>query len=385
MRDGRIVGKPKVIFFANTDWYLFNFRLGLARFLRSKGLEVVMMSPPGDYRGQFSEHGFRWIELPMDRRSINLHRELVLLRRLRNILKAESASAIHNFTIKCVVYGSLVAQFTGVPARINAVTGLGHVFISNSLKARLLRPFVIKLLKASLRGENGRLIVQNPDDRRLFLDRRMVDKSRLWLIEGSGVNTQRFQPVPRPLRGRVKVLLAARLLWEKGIAEYVDAARILQNRKDDVEFLLAGDLDPGNPSSVSERQIRRWQEDGLLTILGHVDDMPSLLSEVDLAVLPSYREGVPRGLIEAAAAGLPIVTTDVSGCREIVEHEVNGLLVPPRDASELAKAIEALLDDPKRRKAFGEAGREKVLREFDERIVFERTWDVYKSLGLAPA
>ncbi|HHJ13124.1 MAG TPA: glycosyltransferase family 1 protein [Gammaproteobacteria bacterium] len=382
MRDKENKGRRKVAFFANTDWYLFNFRLGLAKYLRAKGFDVVMMSPPGEYGYRFSEEGFRWIALPMDRRSLQPHRELFLLYRLRKILKAEAVDAIHNFTIKCVVYGSLAAQAAGVPSRINAVTGLGHVFVSDSLRARLLRPVVNRLLRYSLRGEGSRLVVQNPDDERLFLEQQMIDEPRLRLIKGSGVDTERFQSVPARAGERMRILLAARLLWEKGIEEYAEAARMLRHRKDEVEFLLAGDSDPGNPSAVPDEQIRQWREEDLLTILGHVDDMPSLLREVDLAVLPSYREGVPRGLIEAAAAGLPIVTTDASGCREIVEHEVNGFLVPPRDGRALAKAIERLLDDPNRRKAFGEAGREKVLREFDERIVFERTWQVYESLGL---
>lgn len=372
----------KVIFFANTDWYLYNFRLGLACSLRDQGAEVLMMSPPGEYGERLQTEGFRWIPLSMHRRSLNPFREFRLLRYICSIYRKEQPDVVHSFTIKSVVYGSLAAQAVGVKKRIHAVTGLGHIFISRSLRARLLRPLVMGLLRLALRGRESRLILQNPDDKKLFLQYKLIRPERIHLIRGSGVDTRRFAPIQKRRKGTFRVLLAARLLWEKGIREYVEAAQLLSHRADELEFLLAGTADPGNPSAVPELKIRRWQEDGLVRVLGHVEDMQRLLREVDLMVLPSWREGTPRGLLEAASMALPVITTDAPGCREVVENEKNGFLVPIGDPGALAEKIVYLLDHPETCCQFGTAGREKVCREFSQEIVFRRTLDVYRTLGI---
>lgn len=374
----------KVIFFANTDWYLYNFRLDLARYLAAEGMEVVMMSPPGDYGERLRQEGFRWISVPMERRSLNPLAEWKLLMRIRKIYAQEKPDAVHNFTIKSVIYGGLAAQAQNIRSRIHAVTGLGHVFVSDSLRARLLRPLVKMLLKRAMRGGHSRLIVQNPDDRRLFVDLKLIDPGHIHLIKGSGVDTRVFVPTRHQRGRRFRVLLASRLLREKGVREYAHAAEKLAIHADRVEFLLAGATDPGNPSSVDEDDIRVWQLTGLMKVLGHVDDVRYLMREVDLMVLPSYREGLPRGLIEAAAMELPIVTTDAPGCREVVDDGINGLLVPVGDADALARAIEYMLDHPEKCREFGRAGRKKVLREFDQKIVFALTGQVYRELGLLP-
>ncbi len=371
----------KIIFFANTDWYLYNFRLGLARYLREQGAEIIMMSPPGDYGPQLEKQGFRWIALPMERRSLNPFREIQLLRCISLIYKEEQPDIVHNFTIKSVVYGALAGQAAGIKKRIHAVTGLGHVFISQSFRARILRPLVKGLLKLALRGKESRLILQNTDDRDLFLQNNLVSSERISIIRGSGVDTQRFVPAKKEHKRKFRVLLAARLLWEKGIREYAEAAQLLAHRAAEVEFVLAGATDPGNPSAVSEQKIKEWQETGLFTVLGHVENMQELMTEVDLMVLPSWREGTPRGLLEAAAMALPIITTDAPGCREIVEHEQNGFLVPIGDASALAEKIEYLLDNPETCLDFGKTGRDKVEIKFAQEIVFRQTWEVYRSLG----
>ena len=372
----------KVIFFANTDWYLYNFTLNLARCLCNQGTEVVMMSPPGKYGPQIEAQGFRWIPLPMNRRSLNPLRELRLLYRIFSIYRKEQPNAVHNFTIKSVVYGALAARASGVQNRIHAVTGLGHIFISQSLQARSLRPLVKRLLRLALQGKGSRLILLNPDDRNLFLRQRLIDPERIYIIRGAGVDTERFAPVPRKRNGKFRVLLAARLLWEKGIREYAEAARLLSHQHDKLEFLLAGAADPGNPSAVPEQKIKEWREAGLLTVLGHVENMQQLMSEVDLMVLPSRREGTPSSLLEAASMALPIITTDAPGCREVVEHGKNGFLVPISDSAALAEKIEYLLDHPDTCRQFGTAGREKVCKEFSQEIVFRQTLDVYRTLGI---
>jgi len=324
----------------------------------------------------------RWIPLPMVRGSLNAVRELRLLFHLVGLYRREAPEIVHNFTIKCVVYGSIAARLTGIRRRINAIAGMGYVFTGDSLSARLLRPLVRLLMKIAMGGSESRLILQNKDDCAVFDQYRLVEKTRVRLIRGSGVNTDQFRPFSDERKQHTfRVIFAARLLWDKGVREYVEAARLLRESGLAIEFLLAGVPDPGNPAAVNERQVRDWNDAGLIRALGHVDDMVHWLHQADLAVLPSYyREGVPKSLIEAAACGLPIITTDAPGCREIVEQGVNGLLVPCRDANALAEAIRRLHDDPNQRRRMGAAGRAKVLAEFDERIVLSQTLCVYREL-----
>lgn len=373
--------RGRIFLFANTDWYLYNFRRSLACSLRDCGHELLLISPPGSYGGKLQDLGLRWQSVPMNRRSLNPLREVFLLWRLMRFMRRERPDVVHGFTIKCAVYGSLAARLVGVPARVNAVAGMGYVFTSDSLKARLLRPLVRMLLKLALGGRNARLILQNPDDVELFRKARLVDQDRVRLIPGSGVDCERFSPAPEAVsNGRVRVALPARLLWDKGLAEYVEAARLLRARGVAVDLLLAGDPDPGNPAAVPESVVRGWVSEGLLQWLGHVDDMPSLFQSVQIVALPSYREGLPKGLIEAGASGCALITTDVPGCREVVTHEVDGLLVPVKDGAALADAIERLVRDPALRHTLGAAAREKAVARFDERIVVARTVDVYAEL-----
>jgi len=371
----------KVLLFANTDWYLYNFRRTLALALRDAGHEVVMVSPPGPYGVRLETLGFRWVAAPMERRSLNPFRELVLLRWLRDLIRSERVDLVHGFTIKCAVYGALAARLAGDTARVSAVAGMGYVFISNDLKARVLRPVVRALLRLALGGRRARLILQNPDDVALFQAARLVDEGAIRLIRGSGVDCERFSPVERVgLADPVRVLLAARLLWDKGLAEFVDAARCLKGEGRRIEFLLAGDPDPGNPAAVPEETVQAWCAEGLVNWLGHVDDMPGLFGSVDIVVLPSYREGLPKGLIEAGACALPLVTTDVPGCREVVRDGEDGLLIPVKSATAIADAIRRLCDDPEFALRLGAAARQRALSDFDERLVIDRTIDVYREL-----
>jgi glycosyltransferase involved in cell wall biosynthesis len=374
----------KFVFFANTDWYLYNFRMAIAQRLQADGHEVVMMSPPGDFGERFAALGLRWVTLPMNRASLNPLREVATLWQLVRMLRREQPDLLHNFTVKCAIYGALAARVANVPAVVNAVAGMGYVFTSDSLKARALRPLVKTLLRGTLGSARSLLILQNPDDAEAFAASHLTAPGRIRVIRSSGVNTTRFQPVspPRRVDGRLRVLLAARLLWEKGLQEFVDAAGFLRDRGRDVEFLLAGMPDPGNPRSVSAAQVQQWVDAGLLQWLGHVDDMPALLNSVDVMALPSYyREGVPRSLIEAAACGLAIVTTDRPGCREVVtQHGVDGLRVGARDACDLADQIAALDDDRGLLARLGRSARQRALTDFDERLVIQRTVDVYAEL-----
>jgi glycosyltransferase involved in cell wall biosynthesis len=371
----------KVLLFANTDWYLYNFRRTLALALKEAGHEVVMVSPTGSYGSRLEALGFRWVAAPMERRSLNPFRELVLVGWLRDLIRREGIDLVHGFTIKCAVYGALAARLAGDTARVSAVAGMGYVFTSNDLKARVLRPVVRALLRMALGGSRSRLILQNPDDVALFQAAGLVDEGAIRLIRGSGVDCQRFQPGARNGLGKpVKVLLAARLLWDKGLAEFVEAARTLRNEGREIEFLLAGDPDPGNPAAVPEATVRAWVDAGVVKWLGHVDDMPALFGSVDIVVLPSYREGLPKGLIEAGACGLPLVTTDVPGCREVVRDGADGLLIPVKSGAAIADAIRRLCDDPDLARRLGAGARQRALDDFDERLVIGSTINVYREL-----
>jgi len=371
----------KVLLFANTDWYLYNFRLPLALALKAQGHEILFISPPGTYGARLQAAGCRWLPLLMERFSLNLWTETRLLQYLIALYRRERPDLAHHFTIKCVVYGALAARIAGV-STVNAMPGMGHVFSTDTPRNRLLRPVLSSLLRRCLNAPQSRLILQNPDDQQELLVQHLIRPERIRVIRGSGVNTQRFQPRPGPRQpGPFRVLLAARLLWDKGVGEYAAAARQLRREGLPIEFRLAGAPEPGNPASVPPDTIADWQQQGLLTALGHVDAMEPLLADTDLMVLPSYhREGAPRSLLEASASGLPIITADSIGCREVVEPNVNGLLIPPRNPAALAAAIRQLHDDPQTCQRMGQAGRAKVLAEFDERFVIEQTLAVYREL-----
>lgn len=371
----------KFIYFANTDWYLFNFRLQAARRLRDLGHEVLMLSPRGDYHARLQEKGFRWIELPVSRAGVNPFSELGVILRTLNVLRKERPDVLHNFTVKNAVYGSIAAKLVRTPAVINAVAGMGFVFSSKSFKARLLRPLVRRLMQATLGGRNSRLILQNPDDVATFVDEKIVTMDRIRLIRGSGVDTTLFA-ASRLSCGRLRVILCARLLIEKGILEFAEASRILASEGREVDFVLAGGSDSANPSAIDESTVRAWMAEGRLNWLGHVQDMPKLLASMHVMALPSfYREGVPRSLIEGAASGLAIITTNLPGCREVVaEDGKDGLWVEPRNAVDLARAIARLDDDRELLVRLASVARSKAVEFFDERLVIARTLEVYDEL-----
>lgn len=371
----------KILLFANTDWYLYNFRQSLALTLQTAGHTVTLISPPGSYGAKLQALGLDWRPVTMKRLSLNPWRELRLVVWLIRFLRREQIDLVHGFTIKCAVYGSVAARLTDDRPRVGAVAGMGYVFTSHSIKARLLRPLVKKVFRTAFGGKRSRLILQNDDDAEIFSQTKLIDKAHIHVIKSSGVDLSRFTPRTDELQKQpFRVVLPARLLWDKGVGELVEASRLLQARDKTVEVLLAGEPDIGNPATIDETKIRRWHQEGLIRWLGKVDDMPALFQSVHAVVLPSYREGLPKSLIEAAGCALPLITTDVPGCREVVTSEVDGLLVPPRDAKALANAIERLLSDSMLCRRLGQAARRKAEAEFDEKVIIGRTVAVYEQL-----
>jgi glycosyltransferase involved in cell wall biosynthesis len=367
--------------FANTAWYLYNFRLGTALRLRELGHDVLLASPADSYAPRFERNGLRWREVPMCRGRLDPLREARTVRATVSVLREERPDVLHNFTLRCAVYGAFAARITGVPSVVNAITGMGYVYASDDALARALRPVLTFLMRRTLDRRSSLLVLQNPDDAVAVTHAGLVDPLRIRVIRGSGVDTERFHPVPHP-EGRLRVVLASRLLREKGVEEFVEAARLLTRAGRDIDFVLSGAPDPGNPHSISPQRVAAWNDEGAVRCVGHLDDMVSLLATADVMVLPSYYgEGVPRSLIEGAAAGLAIVTTDRPGCREVVaEDGVDGLVVPCRDAMALADAIVRLDADRSLLRRLASRARANAVANFDQSIIIEQTLRVYGEL-----
>ena len=376
--DARIGQGRKIILVARTSWSLFNFRAGLMRALAARGLTVVGGGVGGDlYERKIRDLGVRFENLRIDQGGTNPISDLRLLYAFYRWYKAEAPDVVHHFTIKPVIYGSIAAYLAGVPKIINTITGLGYVY---SKRGGLLRRIVEGLYRVALRCATH-VFFQNEDDRQLFVSARIVPKEKTSVVPGSGVDLERFRDDGAGLRessSNVVVLIVARLLKEKGIGEFVDAARLLRSRLGDVSFRILGGIDTSNPAAVTQDELDGWLREGAVDWLGHAEDVRPALRAADIVVLPSYYpEGTPRSLLEAAAMGKVIVTTDTVGCRNVVEHGVTGFLVPPRDARRLSQAIFELATSAELRARMGAAGRRKMETEFDERIVIEKTLDAY--------
>jgi glycosyltransferase involved in cell wall biosynthesis len=365
----------KVLLFANTDWYLYHYRLSLAQAMQERGWEVVAISPPGEYAPRLQQAGFRWLPFPFSRRGKNPFSDLNLLRRLMDIYRVERPDAVHHFTIKPVLYGSLAARWLKIPTIINAIPGLGHVFIDESIPGRILRRIVMQFYRFAL--HNTQVIFQNPDNRALFVRYGLVQDGQHHLIRGSGVDVERLAPLPEP-EGDPVAALPARLLWPKGVSEFVEAARQLKAESIQARFALIGRGDPGNPQAVPEDQLRAWDDAGDVEWWGWTDNIFSIYDRSHIICLPTYYgEGVPRSLIEAAACGRPIVATDQPGCREVVQDGDNGLLIPAQDAIALADALRTLITDPDLRQRMGRRGRDLAVERFSVGQVIRETLAVY--------
>jgi glycosyltransferase involved in cell wall biosynthesis len=369
----------KILLFANTDWYLYNFRLAQALALRERGDEVVLVSPDGPYGPRMRDLGIRWLPFPLARRSLNPIEGFKTVLRLLKLYRREKPDLVHQFTVKCVLFGSLTCHLLGIHPVVNSVTGLGYVFMEGGAARRWLRGFI--KLSYWLVLKNTWVIFQNPDDRSAFLESHLVDPKRVTLIRGSGVDIGVFSHHPEP-PGIPLVILPARMLWDKGVGEFVTAARTLQAKGLRARFALIGDSDNENPASVPATQLRAWKYEGVIEWWGWKEKMQDVYAQAAIVCLPSYyREGVPKTLIEAAACGRPIVTSDTPGCREVVRHGENGLLVPARDAGALAKALMDLLQSPNTRSEMGSCGRIIAEKEFSMDLIISQTFAFYQSIN----
>ncbi|MBK1663263.1 glycosyl transferase family 1 [Rhodospirillum rubrum] len=370
----------KVLFLVTEDWAFWRHRLPMARAARDAGFAVTVACRVNAHRDRIEAEGFRVVALPWNRRGVNPLTEIALLWKVIALLRAERPALIHNVAIKPAIHGALAAGFAGSPPVVTTVAGMGWVYASESVKARLIRPVVTALFRLLLNRPERRLIVQNPDDRAFFVGKSIVQADRIVLIEGSGVDTEQFVPAPEPA-GRPSFFYVGRMLRDKGLADLIAATRLLRDRSIPLRVVLVGEPDPGNPASLSADDLRAWEAAGLVEWWGHRDDVAAVWREAHVAVLPTlYREGVPKALLEAGATGRPSIATDMPGCRDLVVDGQTGLLVPPGDAGALAAAMLALAEDPARRIALGAAARERVVARFSSRVVGRQTAAVYRAL-----
>ncbi|MEO6224506.1 MAG: glycosyltransferase family 4 protein [Sphingomicrobium sp.] len=370
---------PVIALGANDSWNLLNYRAGLIRALQHSGFRVAALTPEGPHSAGFDAIGVTFHPVPMKARGTSPLGDLRTLLAFRRQLKASGAAAFLGFTAKPNVYGTLAASNAHVPAICN-ISGLGAVFG----RAGPLQELLARLYRVALRRAST-VFFQNRDDLALFEAKGLVDPAKADLLPGSGVDLERFSPGGgKRADGPFTFLFAARLLWDKGVREFADAARIVRARRSDVRFQILGFVEPEGRTAVPLRQLRDWQSEGVLDYLGATGDVRSAVAAADCVVLPSYyREGVPRVLLEAAAMGRPLITTDAPGCREAVDDHVTGLLCQPRSVDSLVAAMEALLAvSVEEREAMGQAGRAKMERQFDEKLVHRAYLSALAKAGL---
>jgi glycosyltransferase involved in cell wall biosynthesis len=352
-----------IVISINASWNVLNFRRGLIGALRDAGWRVVVLAPGDGYSPRLAEMGVEHLPIAIDSAGLSPIRDLGLLVRYRRLLKQVRPDAFLGYTAKPNVYGSLAAQSLGIPV-INNISGLGTAF----MKRGPLRWIVERLYRIALR-RSATVFFQNAEDRQLFLDSRLVRPDQARLLPGSGIDLARFAPALAEARpaGPFTFLLVGRLLWQKGVGEYVQAARLVRREAPDARFQLLGFLEAANVSAVARRDVDGWQAEGLIEYLGETDDVRPHVEAADCLVLPSYREGLPRALLEGAAMAKPLIASDVPGCREVVEHEINGLLCEARNPRSLADAMLAMIRlGQDARAGMGAAGRSRVERDYGE-------------------
>ncbi len=358
------MARPKILVSINAAWNIYNFRSGLLLALMETGFEVIAAAPADGYEAKLEAIGCRVVPLPMDNSGTNPIRDGLLFLRYLKLLRRERPNAFLGYTIKPNVYGSLACRQLGIPV-INNVSGLGTAFIRNTWLTRCVKT----LYRWALSG-SAVVYFQNEDDRFLFVESSIVRTAQARLLPGSGINLERFKPQPGGTGSPPVFLLVARLLWDKGVGEFIEAANIVKARHPESRFQLLGFLDAGNRTAVPRESVEQWVNEGSVEYLGDTDDVRPFIAASDCVVLPSYREGTPRSLLEAAAMARPIVATDVPGCRQIVDHTQNGYLCEVRNPDDLAeKLLRFIKLSPAERLHMGEMGRLKMEREFDEQIV----------------
>jgi len=349
----------------NTSWNIYNFRVGLLKSLQRDGYRIVTIAPRDSYSQKLEALGFEYHNIDINNMGTNPFEDVKLIWDFYRLYKNISVDILLHYTIKPNIYGTIAARLAGVPV-ISNISGLGTVFLSNYLSSKVAR----LLYKIALRVPS-KVFFQNQDDRALFIDSKLVDEDKTGLLPGSGIDTIKFSPVDKQgVSSSLSFLFIARLVKDKGLVEYVEAARMLKTKYPTVQFIVLGAYYPGNPTAIKQEEMAKWEQEGIVKYLGTSNDVPSVIARAGCVVLPSYREGMSRVLLEAASMAKPIVATDVPGCRDIVDDGVNGFLCKVKDVKDLAAQMEKMIQlEQVQRIQMGKKGREKVIKEFDESIV----------------
>lgn len=371
----------RILYVINHAGYFLSHRLPLALAARAEGYDVHIATPGSRHVPRIVEAGLPWHPVRMTRSGRNPIAEARSAIDFVHLYRDVRPDLVHQVTSKPILYGTLAARITNVPAVVNAFPGLGHVFVADDPMHRVLRQAIGWAYRVILRHPRMKIIFQNNDDRLLFVRNRWLRAEQTVLIAGSGVDPDRFRPSEHRLAvGEPVVMFPSRMLRTKGVGEFLEAVAELRHGNVHARFVLVGEPDPDNPASISAAELQRQAASSNVEYWGRREDMPSVLAQADIVCLPSHREGMPKILIEAASAGLPIVTTDVPGCRDVVGHEYNGLLVPVRDAKALAVSLRRLIEAPALRHEMGERGRVRVLEEFSLDRVIAATLSLYREL-----
>ncbi|MGH2433519.1 MAG: glycosyltransferase family 4 protein [Pseudomonas sp.] len=377
--EDRVGMKPVLLIVGNDAKYFLSHRLPVAEAARGKGYQVHVATPGGPYVGEICSKGFIHHELPLSRSGTNPFREFKALLGLLKVFWRVRPDIVHLVTIKPVLYGGIAARLSPVGGVLAAVPGLGFIFTASGKKIRLLRKLVSFMYRVALGKRNLIAVFQNPDDQKTLIDLGAITSARSARIRGSGVNLAEFHYRPEQ-SGVPVVTFAARLLRDKGVLEFVHAAKLLLGRGVIARFQLVGDVDAGNPTSVGVDELNEWISERVVEWSGYSSAMSDVMAQSNLIVLPSYREGLPKVLIEAAASGRAVITTDVPGCRDAIEPNVTGLLVPVKAVEPLADAIQQLLKDDRCRAAMGRAGRTMAEQVFSIESVVEKHLEIYAKL-----
>jgi glycosyltransferase involved in cell wall biosynthesis len=368
---------PRLLYVVSEDWYFLSHRLPMARAAQRAGFEVHVATRVVDGAAAIQQEGFVLHPIPFARGSIDPGGMLRTIRALRKLHRTVRPAIVHHVALQASVLGSFAALGSSA-ARVNALTGLGYAFASESRKARSMRRAMSSVLRFLFNRPGSVVLVQNPDDRDK-LAAAGISQKRMVLIPGSGVDIERLQPTPEP-RGVPTIAFVGRLLEDKGIRVLIRAHLLLRLNGSNIELLIAGTPDPANPASITDAEVKSWATEPGVRWLGHVDDIAALWERAHVAVLPSRREGLPKSLLEAAACGRPLVATDVPGCREIVRHDETGLLVPVDDPAALGAAIHRLLSSLELRARYGTAARRLVVEKFSSEVIGNLTVDLYRRL-----
>jgi len=364
----------KILFVVNVDWFFISHRLPLAIEALKRGYEVHIACGITDKKEYLENLGLKVHSLSLSRSATGIRGELKSFSEIYKILKKTNPAIAHFVTIKPVLYGGIASRFLNIGKKVFSISGLGFVFIKQGLKASLVRIFIKTMYRVALCGKDTYVVVQNPDDKAVV---NSICDINIALIRGSGVDLNLYSYTEENSE-KIKVIMACRLLKDKGVFEYVEAAKIIKNKGIDVDFELYGDTDIHNPAALTNNELEKIKKDGFVTVYGFRNDIASLFQKANIIVLPSYREGLPKVLIEAAACGRAVVTTDVPGCRDAIEADITGLLCKVRDANSLAEQIEKLILDSDLRNSMGKAGRELAKKEFDIKKVVQKHFEIYE-------